>query len=262
MSSVLPPVARWASLVGALACLGAPRLAQAQDPFEIQVYDAQVLQSGQEMEELHVIAKPSVTTPPLGAPRDPGLFHVTAEPQIGLGHHLETAVYIETALWPDGSYHVSGAKVRLKWKAWFSDDWPVQLAINGEVGGVDTNSDAYAFAGEIRPIAEAHAGPCRFFVNPNLGVPLGHDLRVGPSFEPEAKANCSVIWDLAPGLEYYGVLGPAFDWQPIHQQTHYLFYTLDVYRWSKVEINLGVGQPLTQASGPWTLNTNLGLVLP
>ena len=141
------------------------------------------------------------------------------------------------------------AKLRFPRCSRFADDWPVQLAINGEVGAADTNSEQYAFSGEVRPIAELHWRSCRLFVNPNLGVPLGHDVRVGPSFEPEAKANCTVVADLAPGLEYYSLLGPVFDWLPIHQQTHYLFYTVDFYRWSKVELSVGVGQPLTLASG-------------
>ncbi len=237
--------------------------ARAQDPFEIQVYDAEVLPFGEAMDELHVIAKPTVTVPPAGVPRDPGLFHLTAEPQIGLGRHLETAFYVESALWPDGSYHVSGAKLRLKWKLPWSDDWPVRLAINGEVGNVDTNSDAYAWAGEIRPILEMTPfGRCRLFVNTSLVVPLGHDWRAGPQFEPQGKFNCEILWGLAPGVEYYTGLGPVLDWLPLQQESHYLFYTLDVYRWEKVELEVGVGEPLTLASGPWTLNANLGLELP
>ena len=237
--------------------------ARAQDPFEIQVYDAEVLPLGEAMQELHVIVKPSVSNPPPSVvARDPGLLHLTAEPQMGLGHDFETAFYIETALWPDGSYHVAGAKLRAKWKLEQSNAWLVRFAINAEVGGADTNSEQYAFSGEVRTIATTTFGPCRLYVNPTFGVPLGHDLRVGPTFEPEAKFNCSVIADIAPGLEYYGLVGPVFDWLPVHQETHYLFYTVDVYRWSKLEISLGVGEPLTLASGAWTLNSNLGIQLP
>jgi hypothetical protein len=231
--------------------------ARAQDPFEIQVYDAEVLQLGEAMEELHLIAKPSVTNPPSGLPRDPGLLHLTFEPQIGLGGNFETAFYIETALWPDGSYHIAGAKLRAKWKLGPSEEWPVKLAINVEVGGVDTNSDQYAFSSEIRTIATTAFGPCRAFLNPTVGVPLGHDLHVGPSYATEAKFNCTALYGIAPGLEYYGEVGPG-----LAQPSHYLFYTLDVYRWPKVEIGVGVGEPLTTASGPWILNSNLGLQIP
>ncbi len=248
-------------LLGAL--LLAASTARAQDPFEVQVYDAEVLPFGASMEELHLIVKPSVQNPAPGvAARDPGLLHATLEPQLGLGGDVEAALYVETALWPDGSYHVSGAKARAKWKAGFSRDWPVHLALNAEIGNVDTNSDAYAWAAEIRTIAEGRAGPCHFFANVNLGVPLGHDWRVGPQLEPALKGNCTVAWDLAPGLEYYAALGPVVDWAPVHQQLHYLYYTLDFYRWPKGEINLGVGEPLTVISGPWVLNLNLGLQLP
>ncbi len=253
----------WLGRTCLLAVALAAATARAQDPFEIQVYDAEVLDWGQAMEELHVIAKPSVTNPPPGEPRDPGLFHLTFEPQVGLGHHLETAFYVETALWPDGSYHVSGAKARLKWKLWFSDDWPVHLAINAEVGNVDINSDVYAWAGEIRPIIDwRFLGRCRAFLNASIGVPLGHDVLLGPEFEPEAKVNCEVVWNVALGLEYYTGLGPLLDWLPLTEQSHYLFYVVDVYRWPKLEINVGLGEPLTVASGPWTLNANLGVQFP
>jgi hypothetical protein len=230
--------------------------ANAQDPFEIQVYDAEVLPLGEAMEELHLIAKPSVTNPPAGQPRDPGLLHLTFEPQIGLGANFETAFYVETSLWPDGSYHVSGAKLRFKWKLGPSEEWPIKLAINAEVGGVDTNSDQYAYSSEVRFIGTTAFGPFRAFLNPTIGVPLGHDLRVGPSYATEAKLNCTVVYDIALGLEYYGEVGPG-----LPEGSHYLFYTLDVYRWPKVEINVGVGEPLT-TTGPWILNSNLGLQIP
>src|SRR5581483_4375179 len=103
---------------------------------------------------------------------------------------------------------------------------------------------------------------CRLFVNANLGVPLGRDWRVGPEFEPQAKFNCITIADIALGLEYYAALGPLFNWLPLHHQEHFLFYTVDVYRWPKAEISVGVGEPLTLISGLWTLNANLGLQLP
>ncbi len=50
--------------------------------------------------------------------------------------------------------------------------------------------------------------------------------------------------------------------EPLAAQQHLLVYTLDVYRWPKVELNFGLGQPLTRASGGWVLNSNLGLELP
>ena len=214
------------------------------------------------MVELHAIARPSLAASGLGPASgslDPGLLHFALEPQAGVADRLEAGAYFETSVWPDGSVRVEGGKLRLKWH-FAPDSWPVDMAVNVEVGRSDPLSGEPVWAGELRPILWKRLGRCRAGLNPIVGFgfqPLGV-----PTFEPAAKLDCEVVWNLAPGLEYYGDWGPLTGLWPLAQQQHFLFYTLDVYRWPKVEVNVGAGEPLTRASGPWILNANLGWQFP
>ncbi len=214
------------------------------------------------MIEGHLIAHPGAAgsglSPSSGA-LDPSLFHATLEPQVGLWKQVELGAYLESSLWPNGSYLFEGAKLRLKGRI-APGAWPFEAALNIEVGRSDPRSGEPPWAGEIRPILFKEFGRCRAILNPIIGLALSPFA--APSFEPAAKANCVVAWDSALGLEYYSDLGLFPSLEPLAAQQHLLVYTLDVYRWPKVELNFGLGQPLTRASGGWVLNSNLGLELP
>ena len=250
-------------VAGALAALALVALpALALDPFEFQVYDAETLPPGEAMAELHGIFRPSVAGSGLGPNSgllDPGLLHLTLEPQVGILPRVEIGAYLESSLWPDGSYQFEGGKLRAKVRV-STAAWPFEAALNVEVGRSSPLSGEPLWAGEIRPILFRRFGRCLAIVNPILGTafqPLG-----APTFEPAAKFNCELWGHTAPGLEYYTDLGPLPALAPLAEQQHLLVYTLDLYRWSKIELNFGLGEPLTRASGPWVVNTNLGLELP
>ncbi len=228
------------------------------DPFELQVYDGEVLDAGVPMLELHAVSYANA----FGAPNtgfDPGLMHLTLEPQVGLGKGFELGGYFETGYWPQGGYQVEGAKLRAKAK--FSpDSWPVQVAVNVEVGRGDPMTGEAVWGAEIRPIVSGHFGPVRAAFNPIVDMDF---MPAGPvTFQPAAKVNCEVGWGIAPGIEYYTDLGPILSLLPVVQETHLLMVTLDVYRWKNIEINLGAGIPLTQVTGGFVGNANLGVVLP
>lgn len=259
-------LARVSTAACVAAILAGAGAARALDPFEVQVYDPYTLDPGNGMLELHAIGRPSLAGSGIGpahAPLDPGFVHLALEPQAGIAQRFEVGAYFETSIWPDGSTRVEGGKLRLKWH-FAPETWPVDMAVNVEVGRSDPISGEPVWAGELRPILWKQFGRCRAGLNPIVG--FGFAPLAAPTFEPAAKLNCEVVFRLAPGLEYYGDLGPASGPQggfaPLAQEQHFLFYTLDVYRWPKVEVNLGVGEPLTRASGPWVLNANLGWQFP
>lgn len=240
------------------AALMASIPAQALDPFEIQVYDADTLDPGVPMIELHPIWKPAAAAPPVGPGSgavDPGLLHLTLEPQIGVVTRVELGAYFETSLWPDGSYRVEGGKLRLKGRL-PEHAWPFEAALNVELGLADPISGDPVWGAELRPILAKHFGPCFASLNPIVG--FSFQPAAVPTFEPAAKLNCEVVWRLAPGLEYYGDLGPIDAPLPLAREQQLLFYTLDVYTWPRLELGVGAGEPLTRASGPWVLNANLG----
>jgi hypothetical protein len=245
-------------LLLALLALGVAGRAQALDPFEIQVYDAEVLDKGDFMQELHVIWRPEAAEPAIGPSSglpDPGLLHFAFEPQVGIAPQMEVGAYFETALWPDGSFRIEGAKLRYKVRV-KEGAWPFEAALNFEVGIANQLSGDPLWGGELRPILTKKVGPLRMLFNPIIGWALS-PLAV-PTFEPAAKVNCEVAWNIAPGLEYYGDIGSINAPRPLALEQHFLFYTVDVYHWSNVELGLGLGEPLTRASGGWIGNANLG----
>ncbi|MHB1846567.1 MAG: hypothetical protein ACYCWW_17225, partial [Deltaproteobacteria bacterium] len=134
--------------------LAAAAPALSLDPFEIQVYDAETLPPGEAMVEGHLISHPSVASSgvgPASGSLDPGLLHATLEPQLGVAKQLELGAYLESALWPDGSYRFEGAKLRAKGRI-AEGAWPFEAALNVEVGRSDPLSGEPLWAGEIRPI--------------------------------------------------------------------------------------------------------------
>jgi hypothetical protein len=250
------------ALLGTLALLAWPAGARAIDPFEIQVYDAEVQEVGNFEQELHVITRPEVAEPAIGPSSgfpDPGLLHLAFEPQVGIAPLMEVGAYFETALWPDGSFRIEGAKLRYKVRV-KEGAWPFEAAINFEIGVANQVSGDPLWGGELRPIITKKIGPVRMLFNPIIGwalVPLAV-----PTFEPAAKLNCELFWNFAPGLEYYGDIGSITAPLPLAQQQHFIFYTIDLYRWSNVELGLGLGEPLTRGSGGWIGNANLGYQIP
>jgi hypothetical protein len=232
--------------------------AQALDPFEIQVYDAETLPKGDAMAEFHALTRPEVAQPAIGPSSgflDPGLLHLAFEPQVGIAPQMEVGAYFETALWPDGSFRIEGGKLRFKVRV-KEGAWPFEAAINFELGLSDQVTGEPLWGGELRPILMKKLGPVRIMVNPIVGWALWP--LAAPTFEPAAKVNCEVLWNIAAGLEYYGDIGPIDAPLPLAQEQHFLFYTVDVYRWPRVELALGLGEPLTRASGGWVGNANLG----
>jgi hypothetical protein len=70
----------------------------------------------------------------------------------------------------------------------------------------------------------------------------------GPEFEPALKIARSVGGAVALGIEYYATLGPFASILPWREQEQQLFEVLDVLSIPRFELNLGVGEGLTDAS--------------
>lgn len=99
-----------------------------------------------------------------------------------------------------------------------------------------------------------------FAFNPILDFDLaGAGAGGWPSFEPALSALFVVDGLLSAGLEYYGDLGPLDQTSPPSAQQHYLFEVLNVLRWPRIELNVGVGEGLTAASNPFVVKMILGV---
>ena len=110
----------------------------------------------------------------------------------------------------------------------------------------------------MRPIVAWEDDSWLFALNANLGMPLtAPDSHQGPELEPCAMTKLK-LRDIALGLEYYASLGPVRGMLPLSEQEHYVFQTIDVLGWRGVELDVGVGEGLTEASNRVVLKTVIG----
>jgi hypothetical protein len=76
----------------------------------------------------------------------------------------------------------------------------------------------------------------------------GPNVVRGWEFNPNVKISYDVTTKIAAGIEYYGNTGPATEFDPLDQQEHQIFPTIDLNLSPKWEFNFGVGWGLTPAT--------------
>jgi len=246
--------------VVAALLVGGP--ARAVDPFEIQVYDAESAEPGQAGIEVHINSviegQREAVAPELPLHHQ---SHFTAEGAIGVTRWWEAGAYLQTALLGDGSFHYAGTKLRTKFSVPARADSRFGWAVNLELSWLPAKYDRDQWGGEIRPIVtwSPAGGAVYAAVNPIVDVSLAGEGRgEAPSFEPAATI-CYVFTGLmSVGVEYYADLGPIGDWSPAREQQHYLYEVINVLRWKRVELNIGVGEGLTDASNPFVAKMIVG----
>ncbi len=221
-----------ALLVGLLLLL--PRLAAAQDAFEIQVYDAETARPGEFGLETHV--NHFFTD---------DLTHLTFEPHLGLTSWWEVGVYLQFAMPPSGVWTTGGFKLRTKFRL-LDPVGPFRFALNIELARVSKLYEPDGWGGELRPIVDARWGPLYVAVNPIISFSFAGPDAWKPVLEPAYKISVDVAGPVALGLELYSDYGVIGEWLPPSLQTHRLFVVTDVVL-GNVAFNLGVGRNL---SGP------------
>jgi hypothetical protein len=240
----------------ALLVLVAPRLARAQDQFEIQVYDAETAAPAETGVELHLnfVADGTAATN--------HLTHFAMEPHLGLARWCEIGFYLQAAALPDGELDFAGAKLRGKVRLprRLAHDL-IGLALNVELSYVPARYEPNVYGSELRPIADLRWRRLYAAVNPILSIDLGGPLAGRPQMEPAAKIAVSLVENVAIGAEYYGALGPINGPLPGAQQVHRLFGALDFsHRGPSVaiDLNLGVGYGLV-AGDRWIAKAIVGI---
>lgn len=233
----------------ALACplfLAGPCV-HAQDTFEIQVYEYELVPKGKFNLETHVnyIARGTKSFEGTVAPTN-DQFHLTFELTRGLTDHFELAGYLVLANRPGGGFEYVGARIRPRFSLPKSWPMPFDFSLSTEVGFPRPQYEANSVTLEIRPIIEKTFERFRLSFNPVVGRALkGPDTGEGFDFEPGAKFAYFVKPKLNAGLEYYGSTGPITNMLPLGEQQHLLFPSLDIFFSEKAMINLGVGFSLT-----------------
>jgi hypothetical protein len=234
----------------ALACLLVAPEAVAGDPFEIQVYDGTANAPGAPGLELHLndwATGNREATPP-EAPLH-GQFHATLEPSLGITPFWELGAYLQGAVRSDdGVVDWAGVKLRSKFvtpPTW-EPHW--RLGLNVEVSYLPPAYEHDRWGSELRPIVAWHDRNWLFAFNPILDQPLaGSDAAKGPSFQPALKV-ARTVGPVAVGFEYYATLGPLSAILPWREEEQQVFEVVDLLAVDRLELNVGVGEGLTQAS--------------
>jgi len=81
-------------------------------------------------------------------------------------------------------------------------------------------------------------------------------------FEPSAKVATRISRLLWAGVEYYAETGPIKHFDPLAEQHHLVFPTLDVRTSHSWDWNIGVGRGLTGGSEHWVVKSILAYVFP
>ncbi|PYP88368.1 MAG: hypothetical protein DMF61_07195 [Blastocatellia bacterium AA13] len=244
----------------ALAFLFVPSNAGAQDLFEIQVYPYDTVEPHHTMFEFHMNFFPSGTkTTENGKFPVNHQFHFTTEITHGITKHFELAGYIVTAWVPDVGPKFAGARIRPRFR--LPEEWhlPFKFSLSTELGFNKHQFDSNTITLELRPIIEKELGKWYLSFNPDFAKSFkGTDSHRGFGFEPGVKVSYAVTKKVEPGIEYYAETGPISHFEPIEDQHHIVFGTVDVNTTPNWELNFGVGKGLTGSSEHWIVKWIVG----
>jgi hypothetical protein len=232
----------------------------AQDNYEIQVYPYETVAPGSTMVELHsnFTAKGRKEVIDGLAPTHHA-EHETLEITQGFTDWFETGFYVFTSIQPDGHWEWVGDHIRPRVRVPESWHWPVGVSLSTEMGYVRRKFSADTWTWEIRPIVDKKLGPWYLAFNPALERSWhGESVNKGVEFSPAAKVSYDFTKHIAGGVEYYGSTGPISGFDPLHDQEHQFFPTIDLDVSPVWEINFGVGIGMTGSTDHLIIKGILG----
>jgi hypothetical protein len=240
--------------------LAAP--ARAQDAFEIQVYDSEInkpLQLGLEGHINFVAKGRRERAYPEEVPPD-HLTHLTLEPSFALTEFWELGAYLQFVAEPTRHFDFAGVKVRSKFVLPAELAGPFDLGVNFELSHVPIRFEEASIGFEVRPILGFRAAGFRFDVNPILSFAFKGTKQGVPDFDPCAKLTWDTTLGFDVGVEYYTGLGKIDHIPAFQEQTHMVFVVANLVD-GPLELNVGVGRGLTEASNDWTVKMIIGKAL-
>jgi hypothetical protein len=245
-----------------LVAFALARVAGATDAFEIQVYDPGINAPLSPGIEIHVnyVARGLTEPSYQGAVPMDQLIHVTFEPSFGVTTFWELGGYLQLAVDPKGDggqAWFAGWKLRSKFVLPEDQAGIFDLGVNLEFSDVPHRFEEGRTGAEVRPILGIRYAGFRVDANPILSWGFG-GTRVGvPDFEPCIKATWDTTLGFTVGFEYYSGLGPIDHIPRFEKQEHYAYAVLDLLD-GPLEVDVGVGRGLTEASNDWTLKAIVG----
>lgn len=248
------------------SCALAATPAWAVDPFEIQVYEADVNRPGQFGLELHTnYSLKGHTVPEYEGQIAPNhIAHFTLEPALGITDWFELGAYLQFMATPEGN-RFGGVKLRGKFVLPERLTKPFFAGINAEIGRVPRTVEEEGWANEFRLFIGWSNGRFLVDINPIVGYALSGPDRFRPDVEPAGKVAVNTDLGFQLGVEYYAGLGLASEgFSPWKQQEHLVFATFDLvppvgHGESPWELNVGVGRGLTDGTpNHWIMKVIIG----
>ena len=230
--------------------------ARAQDPFEIEVYQAETTKPGHWAMQWHFnnVIRGSTATSPDGARPTDHVSHLTLETIVGACDGCEAALYLQSAIHPDGTIAFGGAKLRFM--AAFPERFAgiVGLGVNMELGWLPSAYEPDQWGIELRPILDVVVGGFFFAFNPIVGFSLKGRDAGHPSLEPAAKVGYWLFEPFGLELEYISSVGVIDRIPALAEQSHRMFLTALVHLESGgtgFELTPGLGYGFT-GDDRWT----------
>jgi hypothetical protein len=245
--------------VPAAMLLGGPS-ALAQNNYEIQVYGSDTVEPHRTMVESHTnnTAEGSIGIVDGVLPTN-GALHQTIEITHGFTDFFETGFYIFTSVNHGYGWQYVGSHIRPRVRAPESWRWPVGVSLSLEFGYQRSIFSTDTWTLEIRPIIDQRRGRWYWSVNPALDRSFhGQSVNKGVEFAPSFKLSYDVTPKVAGGFEYYSSLGSLAGFDPLKDQQHQIFPTIDLTLSPKWEFNFGVGFGLTSSTDHLIVKMILG----
>jgi hypothetical protein len=244
--------------LAALAIFVTP--ASAQDNYEIQVYGSDTVAPGHTMVELHSNFTIDGSKQVIN-----GLYptnhaeHETVEITHGFNDWFEVGFYIFTSARSGQGWQWVGDHIRPRFRIPEKWHWPVGVSLSNEVGYQRRQFSTDTWTWEMRPIVDQKVGRWYWSFNPTFDKSIhGLSQNEGFVFSPNFKFSYDFTPKIAGGLEYYGSLGPATGFLPIHQQQHQIFPAMDLNLAPQWEVNFGLGVGLTGSTDHLILKGIIG----
>jgi len=236
-------------LVVAGGCLVA--VAEAQDPFEIEVYGSETAPRRAWELDTHLNYTARGTTAFDGpvAPTEHQV-HLAFELTRGLTDHWEVTAYLLSAYRPGPGVEYAGWRVRSRVRAPEAWRLPVDLGLAAELEFSPAAYDESTAGLEIRPILEKRIGRLQLQFNPVIERSLAEHDTSGDAeweFEPSGRVGVAVSKVVALSVEYYGKGGLFGSTLPGSEQVHQFYPGVDLKLGDDVELNVGVGFGTTAA---------------
>lgn len=237
-----------------------PFRASAQDNYEIQVYSYDTVPPHHTMVELHsnftVQGTKDIANGVL--PTDHA-WHETIEVTRGFTPWFETGFYIFTSARSGNGWSWVGNHIRPRFRVPENWRWPVGVSISQEIGYQRRIFSVDTWTWEIRPVLDKKQGRWYWSFNPTIDRSLkGENDNRGFQFSPNFKASYDLTPKVAGGFEYFGSLGPVTGFDPLRDQQHQLFPTIDLKLSPNWEFNLGVGVGMTSSTDHLIIKMILG----